>query len=158
TFNAKTLPIIIKMSVELSEDSMNIDEIISRELSAAFALELDRVGLVGSGVNPEPEGIVNQSDVTVDALNTTPTNYDFMVNGVGDVWAANHEPNAIIMNSTLATYLAKLKDSTQQPLQVPPAIANIPRYRTNAIEGVGSPAGDSSVFYGDFTQLMIGLR
>jgi HK97 family phage major capsid protein len=42
-FTARTLPVLVKMSVELSEDSTNIDAILERELAAALAVELDRV-------------------------------------------------------------------------------------------------------------------
>ena len=40
TFTARTLPALIKLSVELSEDSANIDRIIETELSAGLAREL----------------------------------------------------------------------------------------------------------------------
>ena len=78
TFTARTLPMLVKLSVELSEDSTSIDQVIEREMSTALALELDRVALIGSGVVPEPKGIRNQTNVIVTSLEggATPTNSD----------------------------------------------------------------------------------
>src|SRR5690606_36080036 len=126
--------VLLKMSVELSEDSTNIDDIIGRELAGQLALELDRVALLGSGSPPEPRGIVNQSGVGTTAHNSAPTDYDFLVDAVGRLWSRNHEPNGIVMIASLATTVAKFKEtSTGQPLRMPDVLANIPRYRTNQI-------------------------
>lgn len=159
TFQARTLPILITLSVELSEDSSNIDQIIETELSRALALELDRAALLGSGTAPEPRGIRNQSGVNVTSFaSATPTDYDFLVDAIGRVWANNHEPNARIYNADLATTLAKLKDSTGQPLRAPEAVAGVTAFRTNQIANDGTSPDTTSVFIGDFSQLMIGLR
>jgi HK97 family phage major capsid protein len=159
TFTARTLPLLIKMSVELSEDSQNIDAVIEREMSAAMALELDRVALLGSGTAPEPRGVLNQSGVSVVALNATPTDYDFIVDAIGRVWSNNHEPNARIYNATLATLIAKFKSTVDaQPLRVPDVVAAVPAYRTNQIPDAGTSPDDTSLFVGDFTNLLIGLR
>ena len=159
TFTARTLPILLKLSVELSEDSNNIDAIIEREMAAALALELDQVALLGSGAAPEPRGILNQSGVNVEALNATPTDYDFLIDAIGRVWANNHEPNARLYNATLATAIAKFKSTADaQPLRVPDVVAAVPAFRTNQIANEGTSPDFTSMFVGDFTQLLIGLR
>jgi HK97 family phage major capsid protein len=159
TFTAHTLPVLIKMSVELQEDSVNIDAIIERELSAALALELDRAALLGSGTPPEPGGVRNQSGVGVTSLGALPSDYDFIVDAIGRVWAQNHEPNARIYNSTLATAIAKFKSTVDaQPLVAPAAVTAVPAFRTNQIPNAGSSPDDTTMFVGDFTQLLIGLR
>ena len=58
-FTARTLPVLVKMSVELQEDSTNIDAVIERNSSAALAGEVDRVALRGTGTPPEPKGVRN---------------------------------------------------------------------------------------------------
>jgi HK97 family phage major capsid protein len=152
TFTARTLPLLIKLSVELSEDSTNIDAIIEREMAQSLALELDRVALVGSGSAPEPRGIVNQANVQTDALGSpAPANWDFLVDAAGAAWAVNHEPNSVIWSPTFATTVAKFKSSADdQPLRMPAAVEGITQYRTNQV--------GSYVIVGDFSQLMIGLR
>ena len=158
TFTARTLPLIVKLSVELSEDSSNIDTILEREMAAAMALELDRVALLGSGTAPEPRGVLHQSGVNVVALHDTPTDYDFLIDAIGRVWGENFEPNARIYNASLATAIAKFKSTVDsQPLRVPDVVAAVPAFRTNQIPTNGSPS-DNTLFVGDFTQLLIGLR
>ncbi len=171
TFAARTLPILVKLSVELSEDSNNVDQILEREMSNALALELDRVALLGTGIAPEPRGVINQSGVVFQAFNDTgspadgiPGDYDFLIDAIGSCWGQNFTPNARIYNSQIATILAKLKDTTGQPLQVPAAVAAVPEFRTNQIPNtlgdLGSPAEDDATvaFVGDFRELMVGLR
>jgi HK97 family phage major capsid protein len=95
----------------------------------------------------------------VSALNAEPSNYDFLIDAIGRVWANNHEPNARIYNSTLATTIAKFKSSADnQPLRVPDVVAAVPAFRTNQIANSGASPNETTVFVGDFTQLMVGLR
>jgi HK97 family phage major capsid protein len=160
TFTARTLPILLRMSVELSEDSVNIDQIVEREMARGFAVELDRVALIGSGVAPEPTGILNQSGVTVNSTPFVISNYDFLIDQFARIWNANHVVNARAYAPAVAAELAKLKDTTNQPLMAPAAVTAVPEFRTNALAGSvvsGSP-GDSVVIVGDFTQLLIGMR
>jgi HK97 family phage major capsid protein len=158
TFTARTLPALIKLSVELSEDSVNIDQIIERELSRGLAAELDRVALSGSGTAPEPEGVENQDGVDVAAANAA-ISYDLLLDMIGAVKSANGNPTARIYNANAATALAKLRATPDgQYLIPPPDVAAVPALVTNAIEGSGSPGGATSVFVGDFANLMIGLR
>lgn len=149
TFTARTLPMLIKLSIELSEDSSNIDAIIEREMSATMALELDRVGLLGSGTAPEPRGVKNQPGISTGTLGT-PTNWDFLVDAAGQLWTMNHEPNASIWGAAFAIAAGKFKGTDGQPLAKPAAVSGITEYRTNQVS--------ADVFVGDFTQLMVGLR
>jgi HK97 family phage major capsid protein len=58
TLKPQTLPLLVKISQELSDDlSPQAASVIEEELLSALALELDRVILRGSGVTPEPQGI-----------------------------------------------------------------------------------------------------
>jgi HK97 family phage major capsid protein len=159
TFTARTLPVIIKLSVELSEDSNNIAAIIERELAAAFALELDRVALFGSGVAPQPKGVRNQASVNVEDFGgLAPTDYDFVIDAIARLWADNHNPNARMYPPALAAHLAKLKDTTNQPLRVPDVVAAVPAFVTNQIPNDGGSPTSTTMIVGDFTNLLIGVR
>jgi HK97 family phage major capsid protein len=154
TFTARTLPLLIKMSVELSEDSNNIDAIIEREFSQAIALELDRVALVGSGIAPEPSGLLTQSGVDVAPMSSA--DYDGLIDAVADVASRNHTANARVYSSVFARDLAKLRGVVNGDYLRPPAyLDSVREFVTNAID-IGSPNGGFIV--GDFTQLMIGIR
>jgi HK97 family phage major capsid protein len=150
TFTARTLPMLIKLSVELSEDSANIDQIIETEMARSMALEVDRVALLGSGVAPEPQGIKGADNVQTDTLGS-PADWDFLVDAAGMLWAENHEPSAVIWSPEMAVSAAKFKDTNDgQPLRMPEELQGLPRLRTNQVS--------ADVFVGDFAQLMIGLR
>ena len=159
TFTARTLPMLIKLSVELSEDSSNIDAIIEREMSAAMALELDRAALLGSGTPPEPKGIINQQDnVDVGALNAA-IDYDALIDACAVVAAANHRPTARLYNSDAAKSLAKLRAIPTGVYLEPPAYLDpVTEYVTNQIASDGGSPNTSSFVVGDFSQLMVGLR
>jgi HK97 family phage major capsid protein len=86
-----------------------------------------------------------------------PADYDFLVDAIARVMGNNHTPNGRIYNTDVASYLAKLKDSTGQPLRAPEMVTAVPQFVTNQISPVGSPSSTTMVV-ADFTQLMIGLR
>jgi hypothetical protein len=80
TFTARTLVRLITLSAELFEDA-------------------DRVALLGSGTPPEPRGVLNHCGVTLTshgANGANITNYDWYLDAIGAVLAANFEPNAHI--------------------------------------------------------------
>lgn len=160
SFTARTLPMLIRMSVELGEDSANIDAIIETEMANAMALELDRAALFGSGSAPEPRGIRYQSGVNVESFGgTEPTNYDFMVDAIGRLWGRNVEPNARIMNAALATKVAKFKSSADdQPLRAPDVVTAVPAFRTEQVPTANTSPITTSLIVGDFSQLLVGLR
>jgi HK97 family phage major capsid protein len=163
-FVAKALPILVKLSVELSEDSVNVEQIIERELSAALAGELDRVALRGSGSSNEPTGIRSQSGVTVQNLATngaTPADFDFLLDAGFAVAQDNWTPSARIYSARTAKTLAKLKDTTGQPLRAPEALAAWPELVTNAIPvnlTIGTSTDCSEAYVGDFRELLVGVR
>jgi HK97 family phage major capsid protein len=151
TFTAHTLPLLLKMSVELFEDSTNISEIVEREMAQSTAIELDRVALVGSGVAPEPLGIKNTPGVLTGTWPATPADYDWLIDAVAQLWNVNEDPNALVTNNALAVAIAKFKESVGgQPLTKPQALEGIRLFRT--------AAAGTNAFLGDFTQLLIGLR
>lgn len=162
---AKTLPCLVKMSVELAEDSApGVEEIIENELARALAIELDRVALRGSGTAPEPRGIRNQSGVTIIELGSgdgaTPT-YDNLTDAIGSVWSANAEPTARIYASRTATTFAKMKDTTGQPLRAPEAVAKVREIVSNQCPidlTVGVNDDASEIYVGRFSDVLVGLR
>lgn len=157
TFKAKTLPALIKLSVELSEDSANIGTIIETELSRALALELDRVALAGSGSDPEPKGVDNQDNVDITGASGA-ADYDLLLDMIGLVQSRNFTPSGRVYPAVVATALSKLRAVTDgQYLQPPAAVTNVPQFITNSIAASGSPLA-TKVYVADFSQLLIGLR
>jgi HK97 family phage major capsid protein len=165
-FLPKSLAILVKVSRELIEDSVNIHDAILQCFAGAFAVELDRVGLFGTGVSPQPHGISGTSgvgSVSMGANGAALTNYDPFVDAVSALLTANAQmPTAAIVAPRTLTKSAKLKDTLGQPMRKPDLLANLPFLATTSVpitqtQGTSSGIASESIV-GDFTQLMFGLR
>jgi HK97 family phage major capsid protein len=161
----KTAVVLQRVSQELFEDlSPEGARVIENEILQALALKLDLAALRGSGVDPEPRGIRNQTGVNIVSLGAngaTPTNYDFLIDALSAVRDANGEPKAAIYASRTAKTLDKLKDSTGQPLNQPGAVAELSKFVSNQIPinlTQGTSTDTSEAYVGDFSTVLIGLR
>jgi HK97 family phage major capsid protein len=164
-FKPQSLGVQVKISFELLEDSLNLDDALSAAFAGAFATELDRVALFGTGTAPQPQGIAGSSNVCSVDMGTNGlalTNYDPFIDGVAALLNSNSNgPSAAVMAPRTLTKLAKLKDTTNQPLRKPDLIGTLPFLPTTAVpttQAHGSSNVASEIILGDFTQLMIGIR
>jgi len=163
-FTAHTLISSVKMSVELSEDSPNASQVIEDTLSESLALELDRVALVGSGTDPEPQGLFGATNVQTVSMGTNGaalTDYDPFSDAYQKVLEANGTPNAAIFAPRTFGDIDKLKDTTNQPLQPPMSYRELEKYQTTQVpinQSQGTGTGASTAFVGDFSQLLVGVR
>jgi len=164
TFTARTLVRLIKLSVELFEDSdPSAQGVIANSFAKQMALELDRVALRGSGTAPEPRGVLNQSGITTTthgANGAAITNYDFWLDAKGAVMGNNFEPNAHIQAPRSNVSLSKLKEATTNAYLQPPANM-LPMLATKQIPinlTVGTSTDCSEVYTAQWDQLMVGIR
>jgi HK97 family phage major capsid protein len=162
TFTPRSLAVLVKVSRELLEDSLNIETALPNIIAEAMAREVDRVALFGSGTPPEPKGVVNFSDIQTIALNAAITNYSPLVKARTKIRNANAPgASAFIMHTEDEGAFADLRESTTgQPLNVPPAIAQVPILSTTAVPGdlTASPPDDTQIVTGWFPYLLIGMR
>jgi HK97 family phage major capsid protein len=163
TLKAQTLPCLVRASIEVLEDVDNLDDIISRSVARAIALELDRVALRGSGVAPEPRGLRNTSGVTINDLgaNGAAPTWDQLTGAVGAIRGQNWDPNAAILHPRTETDLNGQKDNNGQYLNPPAMLSGLQRLTTtqvpvNLTHGTASNA--SEVYVGQWSHLLVGLR
>ena len=159
-FAVKTLISLVRVSRELVEDSVNIDSMLSNALVQSMAVELDRVALSGAGSAIEPKGLDSVTNVGTVAHAATLTNYDPILSAFNEVLIDNAPmPKTIVMHPRDWVTFQKLKDTTNQPLQVPPALSDKQWLTTTgvAITG-GSPQEESTIYVGDFRSMMVGVR
>lgn len=160
TFTPRSLAVLVKVSRELLEDSLNLETALPQIIAASMATELDRVAMFGTGTAPQPKGIVNFSGVQTIAHGAALTSYAPLISARTKVKTANHpDVSAYIMSPRDEGTFAGLVDGQDQPLNKPPAIANIPFLDTTAVPvdgGVGT--NESTIIAGDFSRLMIGMR
>lgn len=164
TLKAKTLAGIVQISRELLEDASGIDAEVERIFAEVFALKLDNAALYGSGVDPEPRGVKLTTGVSVISMGANGlalTSYDTLIDAVGTLADNNFTATGFIYPPRSARVMAKLKDSTAQPLNVPEYVRDIPRYVTNQLpvnltQGTSSLASD--IFTADWRELLVGIR
>jgi HK97 family phage major capsid protein len=158
----RVLAVIVKVSRELIEDSLNIESMLEASFAGSMAVELDRVALVGSGVAPEPSGISNTANVGAVAAGGALTSYDKLCDAVYEILVDNGAmPTAMVMPPRTTVALAKLKTgltSDNTPLVKPPLIADIPILTTTSLPITEAPGTASRIIMGDFSRLMIGIR
>ncbi|HUO61008.1 MAG TPA: phage major capsid protein, partial [Candidatus Acidoferrales bacterium] len=138
TFTARTLAGIIRVSRELLNDSLNLNNAITTAFANSFAVELDRACLLGSGSGSEPKGIKNTANVGSVTLGTTDgaalTNYDPFIDSVQTLLDAKaNMPTAFIMPPRTFAKIGKLKDKQDQPLRAPDVIRSIPMLYTQSL-------------------------
>ena len=159
TFTPRSLAVLVKVSRELLEDSLNMETLLPQLMTSAMAVELDRVALFGSGTAPEPQGVVNFSGVQEVAHDAALASYSPLISARTLVKSANFDGvSAYVLNPRDEGTLAGLTATDGQPLNIPPAIAEVPMLTSTSVptdEGAGT---ESSIITGKFDNLMIGLR
>ena len=161
----RSLAVLVILSQELLEDSVNLSEGLARAFAGSFAVELDRVALFGSGTAPEPRGIFNTAGVNIFSMGVNGsalTNFDPLVDGWQTLADANSPgPTGAILAPRSLAKIGKLKDTQNQPLRKPPMIEAMPLLSSTSVpitQTQGSSSVASSIIVGDFTQLLFGIR
>ena len=163
--NPRSLAFFFKTSRELLADSPNIDAGLRTAIAQAFAKELDRAGLRGSGTAPEPRGVLNTSgiqSVTNAANGTALGSYANVFSGAQAILQADAPmPTAAIMSPRSLVKLGGLVDTTNQPLRVPTMLEPMKFIATSQIPNnltVGSSTDCSEIYVGDFSRLVFMMR
>lgn len=164
TLDAQALAGLTVLSRELLEDADGVDDELRQAFASVLALKVDQGALYGTGTAPEPRGVKNTSGIIpaeMGANGAALTNYDPLVDAVGTLRDNNENPTGIIYSPRTARALAKLKDTTNQPLTVPGYLDGVSRYETNQVpnnltQGTSSLASD--IFTADWRQLYVGVR
>lgn len=162
---AKVWALRFNVSRELLEDGQNTDAAIRAILANAGAVGLDQAVLVGSGTSNQPLGIRGQSGIQAVSMGTNGAqlaNWTPQLNAVQALETANAGMvSAMIMAPRTARAIYGFVDTTGQPLMPPPRLANVPSLVSTSVpinETQGSSSVASSIFMGDFSEVMIGLR
>jgi len=165
SFSPKSLAVIVVASQELLEDSLNVNEALTRSLTASLGGELDRVALIGAGSGSEPKGVSKFTGVGSYSMGTNGAalaNYDPFVEALAILQAANaQDPTACIIAPRTAKAINLLKTTTNEPLPRPDAIANLPFLVTSRLpinETQGGSNAASRAIMGYYPDLLIGIR
>ena len=165
TLTAETLVTRCQASVEVAQDSPDFGAQLASVMTKAMAVELDRVGLVGSGTPPEPQGIFGTSGIGQVTGVGAIGDYAEMLTGVRTLLDANvpleTATASVVMAASvwedyegLATGISS--DKTQLPR---PAALQSTRFLVTGhnLNDASSPSG-TTAFMGDFSDLVLGVR
>ncbi len=161
----RSLACIVRISRELLADALNMDQALRLAIGQAFAKEIDRVGLRGSGTAPEPRGLLNTvgiNAVTQGANGAVLANYAPILAAMQAIRNENGPmPTAAIMAPRSTFKLAGLLDTTGQPIQKPEMVQRLKLLDTSQIPvnlTVGTSSDCSELYIGDFTRMYFLIR
>jgi HK97 family phage major capsid protein len=164
TLTARTVVCLVKLSLELAQDSANIEQILQSTLTAALAHEIDRAGLVGATANAgaTPSGIMNLADRNTVTGIGAPTAWDFLVDGMYELLADNvpmESIGAFIAHPAVWKKMTKLKTgltNDNTPLAMPEAVRALPKLWTTAAPLTGGTTAKGII--GNWRDLLFGVR
>ncbi len=164
TLSAKTATCLVKLSLELSQDSVNIEQILQSTMVAAFANAVDSAGLNGVAVNAAaaPAGIFNLTGRNTVTSIGAPTTWDWVVDGMYELLADNVPQaniGALIAHPAVWKKMRKLKtgiSSDNTPLIAPPEVAALPKLWTTAAPLTGGTT--AKAIMGNWSDLLFGVR
>lgn len=163
----KSLSFYFKVSRELLADAPNVDGALRQAVAQAFAKEIDRASLRGSGAGAEPTGILNTASVgavTNGANGATQSSLRWgnLHSAVSTILSFDAPmPSAAVMAPRSAVGYSSLADTTNQPLQRPSMLAGMRFEVTSQIPvnlTVGTSSDCTEIFVGDFSRVLVVMR
>ena len=125
-----------------------------------MASEIRRIIVQGTGLAPEPKGIINKKGSGNIAFNGALTNYAKLIKTLRGITTANAGPiSTIVMHLHDFGTLAGLTATYNQPLLMLPALNGISMLQTSALQiDAGSGNNESNIVVGNFNHCLIGMR
>ena len=159
---AQTAWLYATISIEASEDVLDLDQAIMNHFAQQLALTFDEAGLAGTGVD-QPVGLCNMgtADDRIIEQNAVGQIAGFgpFVRAVGAVKAAHYEPSSVILTPGLWTELATLTDTTDQPLRAPAAYGALTEYVSDFVPANGGLGTDEhTAIVGDLSAMTFGVK
>lgn len=163
---AHSLAALVRINNELLDDVPTFAAQLDGQLAAALGLELDRVGLYGTGVG-EPLGIRNTdgvNEVSMGNNGLAQPDYDKILDLLQAVEEDNGAPDTLIHSPRTKTKLAKLKTGISSDLTklAPPAdyvaLKKLTSNQVSITETQGSSNAASTTFVGGFSNMAFAIR
>ncbi|MBA7492314.1 hypothetical protein ES702_02864 [subsurface metagenome] len=156
TLEANTLMALVKLSIELAQDGINVQQVIENAISDAIALALDLAVLNGAG-GLEPTGILNTEGIlTEDLENAEITSYDFLSRAYFKLEAENEIATGLIAPSDMFADLDLLKDKNDNRLLPPISFEGTPQ--KPSYQKLSSNQLSTNAVLGDFGKVLVGMR
>lgn len=163
----RSLSFYFRSSREWLADAFGADNVLNQIIAQAFAREMDRAALRGTGTAPQPRGILNTTNVLsvpngTNGASLASTRYANFFTGVQQILEANGPmPTAAIMSPRSRVVLGGLLDTTNQPLMVPSMLSDLRLLVTSQVPNnltVGTSTDCSEIYLGDFSRVVYAMR
>lgn len=164
TLTARTVVCLVRLSLEISQESANIEQILERSIVGSMANAIDASGLVGVTANAgaAPGGLFNLAGRKSVTSIGAPTSWDFVVDGMYELASANvpmASIGALIAHPAVWKKMRKLKTgiaSDNTPLTMPEEVARLPKLWTTAAPLTGGTTAKGVI--GNWSDLLFGVR
>lgn len=162
----QSLAFRFKISRELLADSLGgLDAALRTAIAQAFAKEIDRASLMGSGTEPEIRGLRNIPGINKLPMGTNGapiTDWRQFIRARRLITEANAPaPDVAILSPREDETMSLLVDTTGQPLRRPEALSNWKFLTTSQIptnETVGTATNAAAIYVGGFQMFTIYMR
>ena len=137
----------------LLQSSIDVEQMVRDDLARVLALELDRVGLNGSGSSNQPLGIINTTGIGTQTITTFGTFAEY-IGMETDVAVANADAGSLryIINASARGALKSTEKATNTGMFV---------YENDEINGypvtVTNQLENNDALFGDFSQLIMAM-
>jgi len=137
------------------QSSIDVEQMIRRDLATVLALEIDRVGLYGTGSSSQPQGIKNVTGInTVDFAANTPT-FAEVVQMETEIASDNADIGAMgyLFNAAMRGALKTKEKNASQAIYVMGDDGSVNGYRTV----VSNQVAANDIFFAVWNQLIMGM-
>ena len=137
----------------LLQSSIDVEQMVRDDLARVLALELDRVGLNGSGSSNQPLGIINTTGIGTQTITTFGTFAEY-IGMETDVAVANADAGSLryIINASARGALKSTEKASNTGMFV---------YENDEINGypvtVSNQLANNDALFGDFSQLIMAM-
>jgi HK97 family phage major capsid protein len=164
TMRPKVAAVLIPLSLEWVEDSVNGSQVIEQAVSRVLGQAIDAAALAGDGSGATPTGIIATDNVNERNAVGTPTTYAAVSSAIGDILSQNYDGDisalSWILPPALGTTYDQLKtgiSGDNTPLQPTGWVSQLQRFHTTSLAVSGSPEAYSMIV-GNFRELLFGFR
>jgi HK97 family phage major capsid protein len=139
----------------LQQANPEIEGIVRSDLALKLANDVDKTAIAGTGVAPQPLGIV--TDASVPVLTAGPITYNSLVDLIGTVASHNALQGslAFIGDTNVMSTAWKITDNYGHPLGDQLLYHNYPTYWTNLASFASAPT--DPIVFGNFADLILGF-
>lgn len=147
---AKTITAMVNLDQETLTDAQNIESLIASSLAKSLALAIDKAGIAGDGILPNPLGIENVVGLSKTTLTAPITNTVAVSKAVQAIKEKNFNPTTTIYSAGTEGIIDRLVNpTTQEPIKHFASFENLNKVVSNQLS--------DEVLVGDFKHLLMGI-